>query len=179
MGNAEYLAELCKKHGIGFTSLGHICADGISVSASVIREMIQHGDVQSASILLGRYHYISGKVISGNRIGRTLGFPTANIEISQERVVPKNGVYLTKAYTEASEHFGITNVGRHPTVLVDKTLAETFLFNFDHDIYSKKIKLEFLEFIRKEKTFDSLEALTLQVETDIDKVTRLIEKKYS
>jgi riboflavin kinase/FMN adenylyltransferase len=178
-GNAEYLSELCQKNGIGFTSLGHICADGISVSASAIREMIKKGDLSEVELLLGRNYSISGTVINGNHLGRTLGFPTANIEIKRGCVVPKNGVYLTKVYVDGVERFGITNVGRHPTVLAENLLAETFLFDFDSDIYGKELKLEFIEFMRKEKTFDSLDSLTLQVSSDIEKAKLLIEKKYS
>ena len=178
-GNAEYLSELCRKNGVGFTSLGHICADGISVSASAIREMIKKGDLSEVELLLGRKYSISGTVINGNHLGRTLGFPTANIELKRGCVVPKNGVYLTKVYVNGAEHFGITNVGRHPTVLAEALLAETFLFDFNSDIYGKELKLEFIEFMRKEKTFESLDTLTLQVNADIDKAKRLIQKKYS
>ena len=178
VGNADYLAELCKKHGIGFTSLGHICVDGVSVSASAIRDMIKKGDVTGASLLLGRPYSISGTVIDGNHLGRTLGFPTANLALRDGCVVPKNGVYLTKAYIDGVERFGITNVGKHPTVPSENILAETYLFDFNDDIYGKEIKLEFVEFIRKEKTFDSLKSLTLQVESDIEKSKHLVEKKY-
>lgn len=179
IGNAEYLSELCQKNGIGFTSIGHICVDGISVSASAIREMVKRGNITDASLLLGRPYSISGTVIDGNHLGRTLGFPTANLALRDGCVVPKNGVYLTKAYIDGVERFGITNVGKHPTVPTENILAETYVFDFDSDIYGKKLRLEFLEFIRNEKTFASLKELSAQVQLDIEKAKKLVEKKYS
>ena len=179
IGNAEYLSELCQKNGIGFTSIGHICVDGISVSASAIREMIKRGNITDASLLLGRPYSISGTVIDGKHLGRTLGFPTANLALRDGCVVPKNGVYLTKAYIDGVERFGITNVGKHPTVPTENILAETYVFDFDSDIYGKKLRLEFLEFIRNEKTFASLKELSAQVQLDIEKAKKLVEKKYS
>ena len=178
-GNTEYLSELCKKNGVGFTAVSHVCADGISVSASAIRELLKKGDVKESALLLGRRYSISGKVIDGRHLGRTLGFPTANIKLKNGAVVPKNGVYLTKTYIGGAEYFGITNVGKHPTVPCDDILAETYIFDFNSDIYGKEIKLEFVEFIRKEKTFDTLMALTDQVNADIKKARLLAEKIYS
>ena len=89
------------------------------------------------------------------------------------------GTGTVKVYADGKERFGITNVGRHPTVLVKDVLAETYIFDFDADVYGKELKIEFLEFIRKETTFDSLEALKTQVNSDIEKAKLLAVKKYS
>ena len=117
-------------------------------------------------------------MIDGNHIGRTLGFPTANIEFEHGVLVPKNGVYVTRISCEDGKYFGITNVGTHPTVFPTKLLAETNIFDFNGDLYRKKITLEFLEFIRAEKKFPSLKELSAQVSLDVAAAKSAL-KKYS
>ena len=178
IGDTKTLSKLCKEHGIGFSVQSHVCADGMPVSSSAIREALMSGDIKTASALLGRPYSISGKVINGNRLGRTLGFPTANIAIEDGGALLKNGVYVTRALVDGEAHYGITNVGKHPTVSPNILLAETNLFDFCDDIYGKDIKIEFLEFIRPEVKFGSLDELSAQVQKDIETAKSFIAKKY-
>ncbi len=178
-GSTSLLARLCAERNVGFTALPPVYSDDMPISASAIREAISKGDTEAAARLLGRPFSLSGSVDNGNHLGRTLGFPTANIAIKDGAALPKNGVYLTRATFDGTARYGITNVGRHPTVLVKKPLAETYLFDFDGDLYGKEIRLEFLDFIRPEKKFASLDELKDQVSSDANKAMLIIEKNYS
>lgn len=178
-GSTSLLSKLCAERNVGFTALTPVYSDDMPISASAIREALAIGDTKTAERLLGRPFSLSGKVDNGNHLGRTLGFPTANIAAKDGAALPKNGVYLTRATFDGTVRYGITNVGRHPTVLVEKPLAETYLFDFDGDLYNKEIRLEFLDFIRPEETFSSLDELKNQVSSDVNKAMQIIEKNYS
>lgn len=177
-GNTELLSELCKKNGIGFTCLPPVLLDGTAVSSSAIRTAISDGDMKKATVLLGRHYSITSTVIDGNHIGRKLGFPTANISLDGAALTLKRGVYVTRTSFDGKSYFGITNVGTHPTVSPDDILAETNLFDFSGDLYTKTIKLEFIDFLREERKFPSLDDLSTQVRCDIEKARTFIYENY-
>ena len=140
--------------------------NGQVVSSTLIREKIMNGDVEAVPDLLGRNFTIRGTVIHGNEIGRTIGFPTCNIVIDESMAALPNGVYMTYCYVEGVKYCSITNVGNKPTIGEYGKNIETNIFNFNEDIYDKKITVEFLKKIRDEQKFDDLEALKKQIHDD-------------
>lgn len=140
--------------------------NGQVVSSTLIREKIMNGDVEAVPELLGRNFTIRGTVIHGNEIGRTIGFPTCNIVIDESMAALPNGVYMTYCYVEGVKYCSITNVGNKPTIGEYGKNIETNIFNFNENIYDKKITVEFLKKIRDEQKFDDLEALKKQIHDD-------------
>ena len=119
-----------------------------------------------ANELLTREFILTGEIVHGKKLGRKIGFPTANLEIDKELVLPKIGVYYTNIEVEGKIYKGITSVGNNPTVNGDTTTVETYILNFSKDIYGKKIKLYFIEKIREQQKFASLDQLKKQLERD-------------
>lgn len=173
-GNAVMLKKICKKHGIGVTVVPEYRVDGLSVSSSEIRSLISNGEVKKAAALLGYPYSIASEVVSGQRLARRLGFPTVNVLPEKDMLLPKNGVYLTKTSFDGFSYYGITNVGVRPTVDTGILCAETHMFDFEGDVYGKKITTEFIEFIRPEKRFSTVEELAVQVREDIASAKRML-----
>ncbi len=143
---------------------------GYAVSSTKIREKLEAGDVKAASAMLGYDYTLHGVVVAGNRLGRTIGFPTANMQMYEPlKLVPGNGVYFVKVETLGRQLWGMCNVGCRPTVSSSNhRTIETHIFDFDEDIYGLDIKVTFVEKIRDEVKFDSLEALRNQLTIDKD-----------
>ena len=148
--------------------------NGLAVSSSEIRALISQGEVKRASALLGYAYSITSVVVNGQHLARKLGFPTVNVLPQKDILLPKNGVYLTRTSFDGKSYFGITNVGTRPTVDVGLLCAETHMFDFEGDVYGKKITTEFIEFIRPEKRFSSVEAMAVQVHADIEKAKQIL-----
>ena len=142
---------------------------GYAVSSTKIRQKLEEGDVQAASAMLGYEYSLLGVVVAGNRIGRTIGFPTANMELYEPlKLVPGNGVYFVRVNTLGQDWYGMCNVGCRPTVELGNTRTiETHIFGFDEDIYGLDIRVTFLEKIRDEVKFASLEELKNQLGQDM------------
>ena len=145
-------------------------SEGYAVSSTKIRYCLEAGDVQGAASMLGYEYGLHGVVVAGNRIGRTMGFPTANMQLYEPlKLVPGNGVYFVKVETVGRSMFGMCNIGHRPTVSAGNARTiETNIFDFDEDIYGLDIKVTFLQKIRDEIKFDSLEELKVQLERDRD-----------
>ena len=141
---------------------------GYAVSSTKIRERLEAGDVRAASAMLGYDYTLHGVVVAGNRLGRTIGFPTANMQMYEPlKQVPGNGVYFVKVETLGRELYGMSNVGCRPTVSSgNHRTIETHIFDFNEDIYGLDIKVTFIEKLRDEVRFESLEALRSQLEKD-------------
>ena len=141
---------------------------GYAVSSTKIRERLEAGDVRAASAMLGYDYTLHGVVVAGNRLGRTIGFPTANMQMYEPlKQVPGNGVYFVKVETLGRELYGMSNVGCRPTVSSgNHRTIETHIFDFNEDIYGLDIKVTFMEKFRDEIRFESLEALRSQLEKD-------------
>ena len=141
---------------------------GYAVSSTKIRERLEEGDVRAASAMLGYDYSLHGVVVAGNRLGRTIGFPTANMQMYEPlKLVPGNGVYFVKVETLGRNFYGMCNVGCRPTVSSgNHRTIETHIFDFDEDIYGLDIKVTFMEKIRDEVKFESLDALRGQLEKD-------------
>jgi len=144
----------------------------VSVSSTKIRRALDEGNIALANDYLGYAYFLSGEVIKGKQLGRTIGFPTANIHIEEDyKKIPKNGVYIVKTIINEKEVFGMMNIGFNPTVNGDKKTIEVHLFEFDADIYGQKLEISLLEYIREEQKFGSLDLLTQQL--NLDKKTAL------
>lgn len=138
-----------------------------AVSSTKIRTAILEGNMALANKYLGYNYLFSGEIVKGKQLGRTIGFPTANIQIKQSyKLIPKNGVYIVKSNYNGQIIFGMMNIGNRPTVNGDNQTIEVNFFNFDEDIYNKTISIEILEFIRDEQKFDSLNSLKEQLNKD-------------
>jgi riboflavin kinase/FMN adenylyltransferase len=138
---------------------------GVKVGSSRIREDLNEGDLKEANFLLGREYTITGQVIKGKGIGKILGFPTANIDFT-DYLLPKIGVYFTLVEFENKEYYGLTNVGKKPTFSHNMIGLETYIYDFNQDIYGKKISIKFLEFMRDEHFYKDKESLIKQIDQD-------------
>lgn len=138
-----------------------------AVSSTKIRNAILNGDCTLANEYLGYRYFFSGTVVKGKQLGRTIGFPTANIEINEEyKLIPKKGVYVVKGSYNSETHFGMMNIGTRPTVSGEHQTIEVHFLDLNKDIYDQTITIELLEFIRDEHKFESLEALKTQIQKD-------------
>ena len=139
----------------------------VSVSSTKIRNSLLEGNISLANEYLGYPYVLTGNVVKGNQLGRTIGFPTANIEIPEEyKLIPKNGVYIVTANVLDQNVFGMMNIGVKPTLGENKLSIEVHLLDFDKDIYNQKIQVNLLERLRDEQKFDSFDALKSQLEKD-------------
>ena len=150
---------------------------GYAVSSTKIRQQLEAGDVQGAADMLGYEYSLHGVVVAGNRIGRTIGFPTANMQLYEPlKLVPGNGVYFVRVETVGRNLFGMCNIGHRPTVSSNNARTiETNIFGFDEDIYGLDIKVTFLKKIRDEKKFASIEELKIQLEQDREDCLDLVQ----
>jgi riboflavin kinase / FMN adenylyltransferase len=166
-GSFEHLKANEKEYGFKVEEISKQEIDNIAVSSTKIRKALEIGDVKTANSYLGQHYSLSGKVVEGNRIGRKIGFPTANIEIVEKfKLVPADGVYAVKVSLEDRNYQGMLNIGNRPTIGDDKRSIECNIFNFSADIYNSKIKVELIERVRAELKFDNVEQLKQQLEMD-------------
>lgn len=166
LGDIKLLEKLQEKYGYKLYIINPYTYKDNIVSSSRIRESIQKGNVKEASIMLSRPYQIKGKVIHGKKLGRTIGFPTANLQFDTKYVIPKKGVYYTNVEYNKKIYKGITSVGNNPTVNGQELTIETFILDFKEEIYGEEIKVFFIELIRDEIKFDSLEELMTAIKKD-------------
>lgn len=165
-GNPEILIKSGIKNGFGVHVLEPFEIDGNLVSSTFIRNLISKGQVDECQKYMGRNYYVYGEVVVGNKIGRTIGFPTLNILTDNKMVTPSHGVYVTCCTYNGIRYKGITNVGIKPTIGDNKKNIETYLFDFNAEIYGKEIKVEFLKKLRPEIKFSNFEELSAQIARD-------------
>ena len=168
-GAPELLQEKCRQLGLGCDIIPKVEYDGITVSSTYIRQLVESGQVERAAEFLGHRHCLSQTVTHGFRFGRTIGIPTINFTVPDHVLVPERGVYITRVYLpDGSSFAGVTNVGTRPTVSDSgKVSIETFLLDFDGDLYGKRIRLEFCRRLREEKKFESPQQLKDEVGKNI------------
>ena len=168
-GTPEKLKKYSKQFDYAYTKIEQFILDDIVVSSSLIREKLTLGELESANKMLSYNFYIEGKIIEGNKLGRTINFPTANFLYNQNIVQVPYGVYFVKVFIENKKYFGVLNFGTKPTInkLNIEPLCEVHILDFSQNIYNKKIKVEFIKKIRDEKKFDSLDDLKKQITLDI------------
>lgn len=165
LGDTEKLKNLCSGYGIK-VHIAKCKSLEEPVSSTLIRELIANGKVEEAGKYLGRPFSVTRQIEHGDSIGHTIGFPTANIELPDFHIVPKFGVYITRAKVKGEWHPAITNVGGKPTVGTNKPCIETYILNFNDDVYGEEIEIEFRRFIRSITKFDNLDELKNQLELD-------------
>lgn len=165
--NIDNLKEFGKIYNFEVEEISAKELDDVAISSTKIRKALEAGDVETANSYLGYNFMISGKIIHGKKIGRTIGYPTANLHLQEHyKLVPHNGIYVVQALLDGKPHYGICSIGTNPTVGGTEKTIETYFFNFDWELYGKRITIEFLKYIRDERTFDSLEALRDEIEKD-------------
>ena len=169
-GTPQLLQEACAKLGIGCDIIPKVELDGITVSSTYIRTLVESGDVERAAQFLGHRHCLSQTVRHGQHFGRTIGIPTVNLTVPEGVLVPRYGVYITRVYLPDGRSFpGVTNIGTRPTVSCSpEVTVETFLLDFDGDLYDRRIRLEFFCHLRGEQRFPDALALRDQIHRDID-----------
>ncbi len=166
-GDLRLLKCLCQEYGIELIIVERKLYEEIPVSSSRIKDMLIKGNLKAAEDMLGYKYFFKGEIVSGNRIGNTIGFPTINILPEGNCLIPRYGVYATEVILEGKTYKGITNIGVKPTVGEEEALTiETNILDFDEDVYGHHAKISLISFLREEKKFGSLQELKNQIEND-------------
>ena len=175
-GNLERLTEIGEEFGYQVQAIGPVKNGENVISSSLIRQRIRSGEVARAADNLGRFYTLSGLVVHGDGRGRRINVPTANIDYPQDKVIPANGVYACWAWVGGERHPAAINIGINPTFTPDKRTSnvEAHLLDFDRDVYGQELKLEFVQYLRAELKFDSVEALLEQIHADIEKTRAIL-----
>lgn len=176
-GTAVLLEEACRQAGIPCTVVPEQTVDGVRISSTHIRSLIEAGRMEEAVRFLGRPHILSGEVVGGRRIGRTIGIPTANLVLPEDVVVPRYGVYACKTRVDGEEYLAVTNVGMRPTVNGHHVTVEPWILDFEGDLYGKELTLQFCRFLRAEQKFNSLEELQDEIRKNAEQTRRFFGKK--
>ncbi len=145
-----------------------LASDRVTVSSTAIRNALAEGDLPAVEALLGRRYSLRGPVVRGDQRGRTLGFPTANIGVTADRALPAYGVYATWAYIGESRHQSATSIGIRPHFAGDHPSVETFIFDFDDDLYDQPMRIELVRRLRPEMKFEGLDGLLQQMHADVE-----------
>ncbi len=162
-GSAVLLRDACHRRGIPCTVVPQMKLDGQVISSTLIRRLVEAGEMERATEFLGHPYYLTGRVIHGRRLGSTLGFPTANLEFPRELAVPKFGVYICRAAVDGAGYPAVTNVGTRPTVDGAHLTVEAWILDFEGDLYGREIRLDFFRFLRPEIKFPDTEALRREI----------------
>jgi len=178
-GNAQQLQEITAKSQIK-TYINSLLEyednknQSIRVSSSLIRKALSQGNVQHANLMLGRAYILEGKVVEGKKLGRTIGFPTANLSIPKDKYLPCNGVYAVKVHYQNEILPGVMNIGLRPTVSGNSTTVEVHILEWSGDLYTKTITVSLQEFLRPEQKFPSLSDLKQQISLDCQQAKKLL-----
>lgn len=170
LGRADKLKEYCHELGIACEIIPAVKMDGEIVSSTLIRELIENGEIEKANQYLGHAHTLADTVRSGYHLGTKMGTPTINMKFPEGVMVPKHGVYAAKVFLEdGSEHIAVTNIGIRPTVSDENSVSvESFILDFSGNLYDRHVRVEFYKFLRAEKKFNSAEELAKQINCDAE-----------
>ncbi|MDR2476096.1 MAG: bifunctional riboflavin kinase/FAD synthetase [Bacteroidales bacterium] len=165
------------KHGVEIIQADVYSCENVHISATGIRRLIESGNIRQANRYLTYRYRLEGEVVKGRQFGHTIGFPTANIDVtSSEKIFPEPGVYAVRTYFDDSQYDGMMNIGYHPTIEISsKLLFEVHLFDYDGNIYGKKITVEFVDFVRKEIKFSDIRQLQTHLEEDKHKIINILK----
>lgn len=176
-GDVELLKRLETVYGFRLVCIPKIMEADLRISSTQIRELLLKGKVEEANALLGQPYGLTGEVVHGKQLGRTIGFPTMNLLPPREKILPAYGVYVTQTCVDGTWYDGITNIGLRPTVDSDDCVsAETYLFQYEGSLYGKQVQLRFLRFLRPEQKFRDLEALKDAMQKDMINAKAILEK---
>lgn len=172
------LKEFGKIYNFKVAEIGVQELDEIAISSTKIRNALSVGDITTANNYLGYPFVLSGTVVKGNRVGRTIDFPTANLYVSEtHKLIPTNGVYVVSANINSEKIYGITNIGTNPTVGGKHQTIETYFLDFNQDLYNTSLQLEFITHIRDEENFDGISSLKKAIQND-EKFAREYIKRH-
>ena len=177
-GKASDLGRIGEAYGMDAVVMDKLAIDGEEVSSTAIREYIKSGEISRANKLLGYNFGFELTVCYGNQLGRTWNFPTINQEIPEDRILPKFGVYCSRVEIDGEKYYGVTNIGIKPTVEknIKTPLAETYIIDFDGDVYGKTVRTELYEFIRPERKFESFDELKAEIGKNICQAKKYFER---
>jgi riboflavin kinase / FMN adenylyltransferase len=173
-GDIAFLRGYGERHGISVVQVGEVRNGGGAVSSSRIRELVMAGDMAGAAPLLGRPYFMDARVEHGEEVGRHLGFPTANLSIAPDKCLPEPGVYAMWVRVDDAWHRAATNVGYRPTFGGDRLTVEAFLLDFAGDLYDRDVRAVFVERLREERKYTSIDELVAQIGRDVEQVRSLL-----
>jgi len=173
-GNLDLLKELGARFHFDVVGIPPVKVSGAVVSSTAIRQAVEKGDFATAAVMLGREYTILGTVKAGEKLGKKLGYPTANLSAHSEQF-PPNGVYLAEAWIQGVLYHGVVNLGYRPTVSGGRSerVLEIYLLDFNRDIYGENVEVRFVRYLRPERKFDNLEALVRQIDADVQQAREL------
>lgn len=178
-GNFNTLESLSVEHSFTVDKVEEFKICGEHLSSTEIRHLLENGKIEKANELLGSEYSFEAEVIEGRKLGKVLGYPTANLELSNDyKLIPKTGIYAVKVQTGGEEYGGMMSIGTNPTVTDDKSVkCEVHIFDFAKDIYGCKVKVRFVEYLRDEKKFDTLEDLMAEMKRDEERCRALTNRE--
>jgi riboflavin kinase/FMN adenylyltransferase len=178
-GNFDQLSEYGNIFGFEVNKISQQEIDHITISSTKIRKAIELGNIEEANRYLGYHFMLKGDIVKGNNLGEKIGFPTANLSIEENyKLLPKTGSYIVKSELENQTVYGMMNIGYNPTVKGKKQTIEIHFFDFNKDLYGKKIQIDVLKFLRDEQKFDSVEVLKKQLVNDRQKSLKIIADNF-
>ena len=177
-GDAEKLSAWCAARGLGCDVIEKLTMDGITVSSTFLKTLVEAGDTEAAIRFFGHPHTLSGVVQPGRHLGHTLGFPTANLLPAPEILLPACGVYAVRGTVDGQSRTGVCNIGTRPTVGGHRQTVETWLSDFDGDLYGKELTVEFYRYLRPERKFPDLEALKEEIFRNRREATAYFERYF-
>ena len=182
-GNFELLSALCAERGVEAHGIKELMDGDEKISASRIRRALETGEIENANKLLGRLFSFVGKVIKGRQLGRTLGFPTANLLLPENKFIPSKGVYAARIVYKKNVFDGVVSVGVNPTISAltktPKISVEAHIIDFNQNIYGEEISVFLVKFLREEKKFSDIEELRLNIELDVKRAQKILKEKYN
>jgi len=175
-GNVAVLRALGQSMNFSLTVVPEITINGEVVSSTAIRSVLAIGDMRKVHDMLGRYFSLEERVISGTGRGVELGFPTANLDIDQERALPADGIYATWTYIENQRYQSVTNIGKRPTFGESEQTVEVYILNYQGNLYRHELKIDIIKRLRREQRFDTIEELKKQIEEDIKQARAILNR---
>ncbi|MDD2554724.1 MAG: bifunctional riboflavin kinase/FAD synthetase [Syntrophaceticus sp.] len=176
VGTPELLCALGKEKFFFVEVVPPVLLQGVPISSTLVRQELINGNIEQAKELLGYSPILKGKIVSGNRRGRKLGFPTANVKVPVDILIPKNGVYLGEVLLKGSHHLTVINIGNRPTFGCGERLIEAHLLDFQEDVYGKDIEITLVKRLRDEKIFANQQDLIEQIRKDIEIAVKFYEE---
>lgn len=177
LGTAEKLKAYCAERGVGCDIIPAVCRDGVVVSSTLIRQLIETGEMEKANEYLGHPHTLTDVIRTGYHLGTKMGTPTINMSFPQGVIIPRHGVYAAKAYIDGQEYMSVTNVGIRPTVSDSGNVnVESFLLDFCGNLYGHRAHIDFYKFLRPERKFDDVNELAAQIKSDAQTTREYFER---